>query len=168
MIKMTNREFEILIQRIRPRLVAFAEGFIKTGAATAEDMVQEAALKLWNNRDSKEIRNPEALTVTILRNVCLDYIRVKKNNNCKLDTININAYSTDFTETLDKRERFSSVAGCINSLPPDQMMAIRLRDIMGCEMNEIAVILNTSEQNVRTLLSRGRQKIREKLFRDET
>jgi RNA polymerase sigma-70 factor (ECF subfamily) len=49
-------------------------------------------------------------------------------------------------------------------LPREQMLAIRLRDVMGYEMSEIAVILDTSEGNVRTLLSRARQKLREKLL----
>jgi RNA polymerase sigma factor (sigma-70 family) len=44
------------------------------------------------------------------------------------------------------------------------MIAVRLRDIMGYEMDEIAKILGTSEGNVRTLLSRARQRLREKLL----
>ena len=44
------------------------------------------------------------------------------------------------------------------------MLAVRLRDVMGYEMEEIARILETSEGNVRTLLSRARQKLREKII----
>ncbi len=164
---MTDREFEILMNKIRPRLIAFAGGFVKTGAATAEDMVQEAAIKLWNNREVAEIRNPEALTIKILKNVCLDYIKVRKNQSEKLDPGLLSSLTYNLPEVLEKRESYNTVAACINSLPPDQMIAIRLRDIMGCEMDEIASVLSTTEGNVRTLLSRGRQKIREKLFRDE-
>ncbi len=44
------------------------------------------------------------------------------------------------------------------------MIAVRLRDIMGYEMIEIAHIIGTTEVNVRTLLSRARQKLREKIL----
>lgn len=142
----------------------FANGFVRTGAHTAEDLVQDAVFKLWKSQDMYQIRNTEALTMQILKNVCLDYIKIKKNINEELPQ-NLRIFNeNDPLSMYEQRERVAKVRDLIGALPPDQMLAVRLRDIMGYEMSEIAQIIDTSEGNVRTLLSRARQKIRESLL----
>lgn len=161
---MTTHEFNILVGRLRPRLIHFASGFVKEGASTAEDMVQEAIIKLWKSNETQQIRNPEALTIQILKNVCLDYIKLKKNNMEGLKP-NFGVYcESDPAQVLESKDSIYNILSYIDTLPKDQMLAIRLRDVMGYEMNEIATILDTSEGNVRTLLSRARQKLREKMM----
>jgi RNA polymerase sigma-70 factor (ECF subfamily) len=161
---MTSQEFNILVGKLRPRLIHFANGFVKGGAATAEDMVQEAVIKLWRSNELQEIRNPEALTVQILKNVCLDYIKLKKNNMEALNP-NFRVYTeNDPSVALESKDEMCNINVYLAQLPEDQMLAVRLRDIMGYEMDEIAHILGTTEGNVRTLLSRARQRLREKLM----
>ena len=42
----------------------------------AEDMVQEAYLKLWNKRDElADVLNTEAYCVTLIKNLCYDVLR---------------------------------------------------------------------------------------------
>lgn len=160
---MTNQEFNKVVEKLRPKLLNFANGFVKEGAATADDMVQEAVIKLWNSKSLEEVRNPEALTIQILKNVCIDYLRLKKNN-CEGIKPNYMAFSEyDPLTALEKKDQYENVKNYINELPNDQMIAVRLRDIMGFEMHEIALIIGTTDINVRTLLSRARQKLRERL-----
>ena len=160
---MTEQEFNILVQRLRPKLINFAGGFVKTGAATAEDMVQDAVIKVWRTQEIQEVKNHEALTLHILKNVCIDYLRLKKNNTESLNVNSTHKLTEDPVAALERKDQFAFLRGCIDTLPSDQMLAVRLRDIMGYEMEEIAVILDTTEGNVRTLLSRARQKLREKI-----
>ena len=160
---MTSTEFEILVNRLGPRLIFFAKGFVGEGAATAEDMVQEAAIKLWKSSQMQDIKNPEALLRHILRNVCLDYMKLKKNNMDRLSP-DFKRYAEDSPSTdVERKEEESLIHKLIKALPEEQMMAVRLRDMMGYEMEEIAMILCTTEGNVRTLLSRARRKLREQL-----
>ena len=160
---MNNQEFNIVIEKLRPKLLSFAKGFVKDGAATADDMVQEAVLKLWNSKNLYEIRNPEALTKQILKNVCIDYLRLKKNNNEEIKPNICILSEHDPLVTLEKKDQMRNIQSYIEELPSDQIMAVRLRDIMGYEMCEIAQIIGTTEVNVRTLLSRARQKLRDRL-----
>lgn len=92
---MTEQEFNILVHRLRPKLVNFAGGFIKTGAATAEDMVQDAVIKLWRTQEIQEVKNHEALTLHILKNVCIDYLRLKKNNTESINPNIVHRHSED-------------------------------------------------------------------------
>ena len=42
----------------------------------AEDLLQETYIRLWNKRDELEAINaPEAFAITILKHLCLDYLR---------------------------------------------------------------------------------------------
>ncbi|MDD2584803.1 MAG: sigma factor, partial [Bacteroidales bacterium] len=63
---MTGKEFNIIITKLRPRLIGFASKFVKGGPSTPEDMVQEAIIKLWKSNELQKERNPEALTIQIL------------------------------------------------------------------------------------------------------
>ena len=161
---MTSLEFEILVNRVRPRLIFFAKGFVGEGAATAEDMVQDAIIKLWNSNQICEIENPEALLRHILRNVCLDYIKLKKNNTERLSSDFKRDVEDSPSANVEIKEKISFIHKIIKDLPDEQMMAVRLRDVMGYEIEEIAIILSTTAGNVRTLLSRGRKKLREQLM----
>ncbi len=163
---MTPQEFNIVVSKLRPRLINFASGFVKDGASTADDMVQEAIIKLWKSNEIQEVRNPEALTMHILKNVCLDYLKLKKNSMESLNP-NFRIYTdSDPSSSIERKDEVCSIKSYLSILPNDQMIAVRLRDIMGYEMEEIAKILDTTEGNVRTLLSRARQKLREKLLTD--
>jgi len=161
---MTSAEFEILVNKLRTRLIFFAKGFVGEGAATSEDMVQDAIIKLWNTDQISEIKNPEALLRLILRNVCLDYIKLKKNNTERLN-LDFKRYADDSPSAdVETKEEMSLIHKLIKDLPTEQLMVVRLRDVMGYEMDEIAIILSTTEGNVRTLLSRARKKLREQLL----
>ena len=160
---MTTQEFNITVEKLRPKLLNFANGFVKEGAATADDMVQDAVIKLWNSKNLEEVRNPEALTMQILKNVCIDYLRLKKNKSESIKPNYIAFTDYDPYTALEKKDQFQNIKSYLDELPKDQMIAVRLRDIMSYEMIEIAQIIGTTEVNVRTLLSRARQKLRERL-----
>lgn len=161
---MTTEEFNHIVVKLRPRLVNFAKGFVSDGASTPEDMVQEAIIKLWKSNSIQDIRNPEAMSVHILRNVCLDYLKLKKNNMDGLNPKMSILGGEDPSRALESKDEMCNILKHLDSLPKEQMLAVRLRDVMGYEMEEIARILDTSEGNVRTLLTRARQKLREKLL----
>ncbi|HBZ34895.1 MAG TPA: RNA polymerase sigma factor [Bacteroidales bacterium] len=163
---MTQREFEREIVRIRPVLLQFARSFNIVGASCAEDMVQEAVMRVWQSILGGEVvRSMEALTKRILRNVCLDYLRLKKNICNDYDIYGVDKIdSYDTARQLEIKEEFTRIVEIIKTLPVDQQLCIRLKDMMGFENWEIAEILNTTEVNVRTLLSRGRKSIRNELI----
>lgn len=127
----------------------------------AEDMVQEAYLRLWNKRDELEsISNHEAYAVTVLKRICIDFIRSKHettNNIAETDILN-GYYTTDNIETDDELHHVITI---MEHLPPQQKLVMRLRRINDYSMEEIEKTTGLSNINIRTLLSRARKKIRE-------
>ena len=73
---MTKDEYEIAMQRLRPVLIAEATRYMGN-ADEAEDMVQDALLKLWQMCD--QLKSPvDGLARVLVRNICLDSIRRRK------------------------------------------------------------------------------------------
>jgi len=129
----------------------------------AEDIVQEAYLKLWNKRyELDEINNPESFSVTILKNLCFDYLRSNKHyiNNQSIEELNI-IEDNSLSDEIECRDEFKLIKKLIVQLPPQQQKVMALRHINDCSLKEIEIITGLNSINVRTLLSRARKKIRE-------
>ncbi len=130
--------------------------------ADAEDLVQEAYLKLWDKREGLAvISNPEAFSVTLVKNMCFDLLRsgkyVLNRQMVELNTVN-DAQSAD---NLEFRDEVQEIKRIIAQLPEQQQRIVTLRDVKGCSYEEIEHVTGLNAVNIRVLLSRARKKIRE-------
>ena len=131
-------------------------------AADAEDLIQEAYLKLWSKREELAIiSNPEAFAVTLVKNMCFDLLRsgkyVSSRQNVALSEVQ-NALPAESVEAWDDVQVVRTI---IARLPVQQQLVVTLRDVKGCSYEEVERITGLSSVNVRVLLSRARKKIRE-------
>jgi len=150
---------------LRPKLYRFALAFIKR-SDEAEDIVQEVGLKLWERRDELEtLHNVEAYAMSSVKNRCLDYARSPLSQTDELTETDEVAYEQTPYKSLEQTDMVVFVRRLIARLPEQQQMVIRLRDIEGYELDEIAEITGINEGTVRVNLSRARQKIREELLK---
>ena len=69
---MTATDFEQIFMEYYPRLATFAGKFVPD--ETAEDIVQECFLKIWENPHI-ELRNVSSMLFTMVRNACLNELR---------------------------------------------------------------------------------------------
>lgn len=138
--------------------------FLLTGnAQDAEDLVQEAYLKLWNKRDElANIRNTEAYCVTLIKHLCYDNMRAARLtiDGHVPEELNIPTDNNPAVDT-ERRDEANIVRNLINKLPKPQKQVIMLRDVNDCSYEEIGEITRLSAVNIRVLLSRARKKIRE-------
>jgi RNA polymerase sigma-70 factor (ECF subfamily) len=128
----------------------------------AKDSVQDLYLKLWEKRKTlHKIENPAAFALKTLRNLCLDKLRKKK----EIDAISEEWKTTNINilTEIEQKDMVKFIKQLINQLPELQRTIIRLRDVEGFEIKEIAYITSTTENAVMVNLSRARQKIRERL-----
>lgn len=130
--------------------------------ADAEDLVQEAYLKLWDKRERlTAISNPEAFSVTLVKNMCFDLLRsgqyVQKRQAVELTDIQ----DCSPPDSFEARDQARQVRSIIARLPEAQQKVVLLRDIKECSYEEIEHATGLSPVNIRVLLSRARKKIRE-------
>ena len=141
-----------------PKLYRIAYALLDN-KADAEDILQDAYCKLWNKRDELgDIQNPEAFSITLVKNLCLDFLRSPK----ALETVLLTTDSSPEKE-LEEKEDIRHIQELIEQLPENQRQVIRLRGIEDCSYEDIEQITGLSSSNIRTLLSRARKLIREKL-----
>lgn len=146
-----------------PKLYRIAFALVEN-KADAEDILQEAYCKLWTKRDElTEILNPKAFCVTLIKNLCLDFLRSPRSNRHEEKMEEVLTLSTDSSpdKELESRDKVQQIRQLINRLPENQKQVIRLRGLDDCSLEEIEQITGLNAVNVRVLLSRARKIIRE-------
>ena len=161
---MDKTVFNRLMADMRPKLYRFALALTKR-ADEAEDIVQEVGLKLWERRDELDtVKSFEAYAMSAVRNRSLDFNRSPRNRTDELnETFDVAHEQTPY-KSLEQADMVEHVKRLIERLPEQQKLVIRLRDIEGYEIEEIAEILEINSGAVRANLSRARQKIRDELL----
>ena len=155
---MQQKEFEILIRQIRPRLQHEALHYLTDGDE-AEDITQEAVLKLWVMREQlDQYRSIEALAVVMVRRLALSH---KRATTIPLADWNPSEASNDDNpeHLFIDREEEAKVIELIATLPDAQQAVLRMKHVDGLETSEIARITGSSEEAVRQNLSRARKRI---------
>lgn len=138
---------------------------ITLDSAEAEDIVQETMIKIWNRRDTwDKIDNIEAFCLTICRNLALDSIRKRENQNKSLDATQADHPDNNLSpaQRLVEHDVLSIVKKIMDSLPEKQRSCIQLRDFEGKPYKDIAKVLNITEEQVKINIFRGRQTIKQR------
>ncbi len=128
----------------------------------AEDVVQEVFLKIWDMRHRLEkYKSVEGLLMTMTRNRCLDGLRKRKNRTLSLKPeIFRRAGEADLQQQNETRDLVQRVRKMMADLPEQQRTIMHLRDVEGCEFEEIVKITGFDGNYIRVNLSRARKKIR--------
>ena len=133
----------------------------------AEDMVQEAYLKLWKRRDElpTDIANLEAYCVTLVKHVCHDALRLAhlEEDGCPPEELPI-AGSTNVAHEVELKDEARQVMTLIGQLPDQQRQIMQMRDVEDLAYEEIEKATGLTSANIRVLLSRARKKIREQFL----
>jgi RNA polymerase sigma factor (sigma-70 family) len=158
---MNREEFQIQVYPLRNKLFRFAKRILDQ-AEEAEDVVQDAFIRLWTRRETLEqYRSIEALAMLTTKNLCLDRIKKRKYPVERMDNHRGFIENLPMETTPDYSEEMYRIKQAMNELTEAQKMIIQLRDIEGYEYETIASIMEMNENAVRVNLSRARKRIRE-------
>lgn len=131
----------------------------------AEDVVQDVFEKLWNARHSlMKIKNLEAYGVTITRNLCLDRLKSAGHRIVKCNPEESLKYETgEAGEVGEKKDQVREIRSIISELPENQQKVFYLRYFNDCSSEEIEKITGFGAGNIRVLLTRARQTVKERM-----
>ncbi|MBX3553708.1 MAG: RNA polymerase sigma factor [Pseudolabrys sp.] len=159
--------FRALSRRHLASVVALARHIVRNGA-DAEDIAQEAMLRVWTHAPRwQPLASFRTWLTRIVVNLCLD--RKRRATPLPLDVAGDPADNTPGVEQqLEASEADRRVNAAIDALPPRQRAAIALTYRDGLSNAEAAEALGTSVSALETLLVRAKQKLRSELRDDLT
>ncbi len=129
----------------------------------AEDMVQEAYLKLWEKRgELYSIANDEAYAITTVKHLCLDRLRAPRVETDSETLLIAEVEPSPPPDTAyEEKEDVHRLMTIIHSLPSQQQQVVLLRHIDGKATEEIEAETGLTNTHIRVLLSRARKTIKE-------
>ena len=168
-----NGTHDELLEELRP--TAFAISYRMLGSvAEAEDVVQEALLRLHHALDGDErIESPRAYLATVATRLSIDQLRSAR--------VRREAYVGEWlpeplvADSAADPARQAELADSLSlaflvlleSLSPEQRAALLLRDVFDYDYAQIADIVGKSEDNARQLAARARRHVEERKPRFE-
>ena len=162
---MTAEYFKQAYYSLHPKLYRVAFAILKN-TDDAEDILQDAYCKLWDDRHKLvDVQKPEAYCVTLVKNFCLDFLRSPSvaRNDETIDGYDLPDSVSNAESDLIGKETVAIINSLISRLPDKQKKILDLRVFADCSLEEIEKITGESSENVRVLLSRARNTLRMKL-----
>ena len=147
----------ILALRLTPLALRVGQRMLGD-AAEAEDLAQEAMLRLW--RMAPRWREEGAALGTwlyrVASNLCID--RLRRRREVATDAVpEVEDGAPGVLARIEEGERAEALTAALARLPERQRVAVVLRHLEDRGNPEIAVVLDTSVEAVESLLARARR-----------
>jgi len=148
-----------VVQRHLPAITALARQMLGN-EAEAEDVAQEAFLRLWRQAD--KWTPGRALIITWLRrvasNLCIDRMRAQRTT--RLSPVNDPPVAAAQQVQMEEGELRRKVSAALRKLPERQQLALTLCHYQGLSQKEAALAMQISEHALESLLARARRSLR--------
>lgn len=150
-----------LAARHLPRVLGYAARMLGGDRAEAEDVAQEAMLRLW--RIAPDWRPGEAKVSTwlyrVVTNLCTDRLRgAKRRRAVGLDDApEVEDSAKGVEAELVENDRMAALNAALDTLPDRQRQAVVLRHIEGFSNPEIAEVMDIGVEAVESLTARGKR-----------
>jgi RNA polymerase sigma-70 factor (ECF subfamily) len=162
--------FARLIGEQSPPLLRFARTLLTAGTAEAEEVVQEAFLRLWQQAETWQ---PNGRVSTWLHQVayrlCIDTLRRRRRSVSAdiADTENIVDEAPRPDQRLLRTEDIRAVRAAIELLPERQRTALVLFHFQEMSQADAATVMGIGESAFESLLARARRRLRLHLSADD-
>lgn len=122
------------------------------------EAVQETMISAYNSiKNLKEPNYFKTWIIKILINKCNDIYAKNSKKEISLDSEELKNYNISNNSNFDNNLNFYSIISCLNY---DERIAIILYYMEGYKTKEIAEILSTNENTIKTRISRAKDKIK--------
>lgn len=156
--------FKARVIPVKDRLYRLALSMLHSDAE-AQDVLQEAMLRLWERRQLLDSYNSvEALAVRIVKNLCLDKLKMsQRRRNVAIDSaFNLESSQANPERHTEARDALSVMRRLLKGLPEQQQMLLQLRDVEELSYEEIEEATGIAINTIRVNISRARKTLKAK------
>ena len=143
---------------LAPRALAQATRML-ADRAEAEDVTQEALLRLW--RIAPDWRQGEARVSTwlyrVVANLCTDRLRRRRGSVALDEVAEPPDPAPSVTDRMQGEARMRALSDALAALPERQAQAVALRHLEGLSNPEIAAVMDIGVEAVESLTARGKR-----------
>ncbi len=132
----------------------------------AEDVMQESFLKAFTKIDSfkGEVTFGSWLKRIVINHSIDNYKKINKNATSSIDDVLYKVGDSDEVEGFDfTGMKARQILECIKTLKDNYRLALTLLFVEGYDQEEISEIMNINAGNCRTLISRAKESLRQKM-----
>lgn len=159
---MTKEEFQKEVIPLGDKLYRMAFRLLGN-RESAKDVLQELFLKLWEKgSELQHLSSIDAFACTMLKNKCLDKLRLLKP---MADVNELESMGNNPEAAFDRSESLLEIRKIMQLLPEKQRLIMQMRDIDGFSFEEIALLSETTVNNVRVQLCNARKWVRAELIK---
>jgi RNA polymerase sigma-70 factor (ECF subfamily) len=136
--------------------------YLLKDAHEAEDAVQDAFVKLWNNQDKIDPERIKPWLMKVTRNGCLDRLR-RRRENVEFNEGHMAGEASGPMQDVAANELGGWLKRAIEGLKEPYRSLVVLRDVQQHSYEEVAGMLELSLSQVKVYLHRARKELREQL-----
>lgn len=156
--------FRVLTERHIASVTGVARRMLRDDAE-AEDVAQEAFLRLWRAGTSLEIGSAgvRPWLRRVVSNLCID--RVRGNKRLKVvEELPEQAEAPRQQAALEEKDLQARVDAALKKLPERQRLALTLFQFEGLSQSEVGAEMGISDEAVESLLARARRQLKSELM----
>lgn len=168
-----EEKFKQIVAKNKNKVFNTAFGFMKN-REDAEDISQEVFINVWNKLE--KFREEAEISTWLYRitvNKCLDLIKKRERQNKWGKIVSLFGSKKDELKQIanhyhpgietEEKEIAKNLYVCIDKLPKKQRIVIVLTKMEKLNYKDVAVILETTEKAVESLVARAKENLRKNL-----
>ncbi len=155
-----DKRYRALVGQHKDQVFSLAK-YMLSDASEAEDVAQEAFIKLWQQLERVRTDKSEAWLMKVTRNACLDRLRARKAQ-VGLEDESLHVNEREEPENILVQKGLQKrLMDCIQRLKEPWRSLLVLRDIHEHSYENVAEIMDLKPAQVKVYLHRARQALSE-------
>jgi RNA polymerase sigma-70 factor (ECF subfamily) len=164
---MERTVFERVVKEQRNRVYTYATMMLRN-ATEAQDVTQEAMVRLWKHRDTVDDARAQLWLKRTTHNLCIDRMRRKKTRG-EVGTEVLEQTSQDPSagpqRIAESDQLGEQIEKALEKMHPRDRAVLLLREVQQLSYAEISEILDVNLGTLKARLHRARENLRERLVR---